>query len=147
MRYSRGWPGTERGQAKRRGAKWSEVERSGADRSAPRGWHRSRRGGGRVVITVRSLFNACTAMALPVPPWHMAFGSKMSGNRLSVLFQCYSSVGGVVATNLERTGFGMSIGIGDSKPAPLFEANKKKNRRGRPPRAHGHWPGMGMGGW
>ena len=58
----------------------------------------------------------------------MAFGSKMGGNRLSVLFQCYSSVGGVVATNLERTGFGMSIGmgmgIGDSEPAPILKARK-----------------------
>ena len=52
----------------------------------------------------------------------------------------------VVATNLERTGFGMSIGmrmgIGDGKPAPLLKANKKKTEGdGHQPRAHGHWHG------
>ena len=121
----------------RSGAKWSEVERSGTKWSGSEcatGVAPVAPGWGPGCHYRPFLCNACTTMALPVPPWHMAFGSKMSGNRLSVLFQCYSSVGGVVATNLERTGFGMSIGmgmgIGDSGPAPILEAKKKRKRKG-----------------
>ena len=56
----------------------------------------------------------------------------------------------VVATNLERTGFGMSIGmrmgIGDGKPAPLLKANKKK-QKGMATNPERTGIGMGIGEW
>ena len=72
------------GQAKRREAERSEAERSGAQRSGAK-WGGPGRatgvaqvapGWGRVVIITRSFINAYITMAPPVPPWHMASGSK-----------------------------------------------------------------------
>ena len=62
-----------------------------------------------------------------------------------LIFICFK-----VATNLERTGFGMSIGmsmgIGDSKPAPLLKAKKKK-QKGMATNPERTGIGMGIGEW
>ena len=53
-----------------------------------------------------------------------------------------------VATNLERTDIGMSMGTGDGKPAPLLKANKKKTeRKGMTTTPERTGIGTGIGEW